>query len=172
MSAWFSPSTPDTIKPEPWLSDAATEKLFGCLSFDMDVLEHGAGGSTLWLAKYVRSVTAYENDADWFRGIAALAPENVTLVMWDKPQPPTLKRKFDLILIDGMPIETRAAWCKKAISWVHPGGVIVLDNCNRPHYEAERELLRSRCAKFETINDKNGLYLNTEFYFMPGRKRE
>jgi predicted O-methyltransferase YrrM len=83
-------------------------------------------------------------------------------------------QQFDLLLIDGEPVEDRAEWLKAAPTTVKPGGWVVLDNANRPEYEKERKHLQTYAAEFETFNGNEGgtLYLVTEFYKMPSPAEE
>jgi len=53
----------------------------------------------------------------------------------------------------------------KPIQHTMPGGVFVLDNFNRPEYQAEREALEKRHRHLE-FRFSFGLYLNTQFFFI------
>ncbi len=161
---WWKPSPPAEIPAKPWLSPAVIEYLETIIKPEWDILEHGCGGSTLWFAQRCKSVTAYESDPDFAAAIRGRAPSNAKIVSWAKPNAPTLKTRFDLLLIDGEPIETRGPWITAALRLVKPGGVIVLDNYNRPEYETERLALQAQCDHTE-IHYKVGLYLNTQFLF-------
>ena len=164
-SAWWKPSPPGEVQSTPWLSPQVTEYLAGLLNEGMKVLEHGCGGSTLWLSARVDSVTSVESDPDWFAEIAKRAPKNVKPILWMAGGVPALEPPYDLLLIDGEPVEDRAAWIVKAPGLVRPGGVIVLDNYNRPEFERERKALEERC-QFVTFHAPVGMYLNTEFFFL------
>lgn len=168
MTTWYFPGKPADLHPTVWMCDEAIDLLSRLLRPEMDVLEHGSGGSTLWLSERVKSVTAYENDLDWFNAVKLAAGENTKVIYWDRPNPPNLNRKYDIILIDGEPLEVRGAWCKKAIKHIAPGGVIVLDNCNREQYAAEREMLQGLAERTVTIDAGVGRYLKTDFFFMAG----
>jgi predicted O-methyltransferase YrrM len=161
---WWKPSPPEDIPARPWLSPAVIEYLETLIKPEWDILEHGCGGSTLWFAQRCKSVTAYESDPDFAAAIRGRAPENVKIVSWSKPKPPALKKQFDLLLIDGEPIETRGPWIDAATRLVKPGGIIVLDNYNRPEYKQSRLALENICL-FREFNSGIGLYLNTEFFY-------
>ena len=163
MSDWWLPSKPENLQPIPWLSPDATAKLAGLVQPGWRVLEHGSGGSTLWLAARVEHVTAVEDDPDWYQAVSRQMPANVKLMSWSKTTVPPRLGRFDLLLIDGS-VPARAAWIKAALRLVKPGGIIVLDNYNRPEYETERLALQAQCDHTE-VHYKVGLYLNTQFLF-------
>ena len=162
MDTWFKPSKPEDIKPIPWLGKKVIEYLESILTKDMDVLEHGSGGSTLWFASRVKRVTACEHDSAWKTEIQKQAPENVVLM---DARIPEKSVPFDLFLIDGEPIQNRAEWIQWATYLVKPGGWIVLDNANRPEYAKEREELAQKAKLIKRFDCNNGTqYLVTEFY--------
>lgn len=163
MSNWFSPTVPARVKPFPWLAPKAIEYFESLLTPDMEVMEHGAGGSTLWLAERVKYVTSIEHDLDWYAILRKRVPSNVTLVvglgvLYVKP--------VDLLFIDGEPVERRADWISAAAQLVKPGGYVVLDNANRPEYEKERQRMRQQFTEIHVVDSNYGgfLYLKTEFY--------
>ncbi len=166
MSLWFSPTVPARVKPIPWLHADATLYLENLLTPDMEILEFGAGGSTLWFAERVKHVTSVEDDPDWYAVLKRRIPQNVTLisgygVLYVAP--------VDLLMIDGEPVEQRAAWIASAPRLVKPGGYIVLDNANRPEYSREREALQSHARLIHTVDSNlrekiRTDYLITEFY--------
>jgi hypothetical protein len=166
MTAWYQRSTPDQIKPLPWLAPRVVAHLESILRPEWHVIEHGSGGSTLWFAERVKFVTSFENDTDWEREVERNTPPNVAVVSGF----PGADRKCDLLLIDGEPVETRAEWIQWANALVRPGGWVVLDNANRPEYATERGWLQSVCENYETFdcNEANTKYLVTEFYKMKG----
>jgi predicted O-methyltransferase YrrM len=148
--------------PYPWLHPAAVEYLEQLLQPDWWVLEHGAGGSTLWLAERVKHLVSVEHDPAWTLKVRELAPANVIIVSY---LPDFESHTYDLFFIDGERME-RAACLKAAHLLVKPGGWIVLDNANRPEYAEERAGLKQH-AKLEARFDNNiprSLYFVTEFY--------
>jgi len=158
---WSNPSKPKDIKPIPWLSDTATLALDARLRDDMTVIEFGGGGSTLWIAERVKQVITFENDSDWARAIKSQAPENVRVIasgLWDGVE------DADLLFVDGEPVELRGQWLNDAANILHPYGLLVLDNYNRPEYAKEREALRDLFELEYQANSPYGLYLNTEFW--------
>jgi predicted O-methyltransferase YrrM len=139
----------------------------------MRVLEHGAGGSTLWLAERVKVVVSIEHDLKWREQVRQLAPANVVMltalpepVRQVSGEPDTMPlRDYDLLFIDGERME-RGKCLKMTHLYVKPSGWVVLDNANRPEYAEEREGLR-KYAKLKARFDNNipcSKFFVTEFW--------
>jgi predicted O-methyltransferase YrrM len=162
-SVWFTPTVPARVKPIPWLHPLAIEYLETLLRPDMEILEHGAGGSTLWFAERVKHVTAVEDNFRWYDVLSKRIPANVTLLMGKGV---VYLAPVDLLFIDGEPVETRGAWIDAAARLVKPGGYLILDNANRQEYLLEREKMRNTFTLLKHINGNSGgtLHLVTEFY--------
>ena len=158
---WYSRSSPEQIRPVPWLSSGAIQELEKRLRSFMTVMEHGGGGSTLWLAERVKTVITYETDSDWARVLKGAAPPNVIIrqeFFWNGSE------KADLLIVDGEPVETRSSWLLDASDILNNGGYLVLDNYNRPEYERERNGLWDMFVREAEVNSPVGMYLNTEFW--------
>lgn len=166
---WWQPSKPNQIKPIPWLHPEVIRYLERLLHPDWTVIEHGSGGSTLWLAERVKRVFSFENGADWLREVEKLAPKNVFVAACPRGFTPSMLSLSHLLLIDGEPVEGRAQWLTVAKELVLPGGWVVLDNCNRPEYEAERVALQNYAEYHVYFHTSRGgqKYLNSEFYKLP-----
>jgi predicted O-methyltransferase YrrM len=165
-SKWYQPSRPTDIKPIPWLAPEAIVYLEGILKPEFEVIEHGAGGSTLWFAERVKCVLAFENDPDWERQVERQVSPTKAAVVSGFPNPQA-GPQYDLLLIDGEPVQHRAKWLTAAPSLVKPGGWIVLDNANRPEYKTEREGLKQFATLVYTVNSNASThhqYLVTEFW--------
>jgi predicted O-methyltransferase YrrM len=170
---WWQPSPSSEIKPVPWLSPAVIQHLENLVQPDWTILEHGSGGSTLWFAARCKFVAAYENNLDWYAIMQdhLKGKSNHSLSPLGS-RPPTGAAEyidFDLLLIDGEPVEDRCKWIAAAPQLVKPGGWVVLDNANRPEYAKERQHLQAYAAEFQTFDGNEGgtKYLVTEFYRMP-----
>ena len=160
---WWKPSKPGEVRDTPWLHPDAIAYLAGILSPDFTVIEHGSGGSTLWLAERVKLVWAFESDPDWQAVISKRARTNTKVFSADAA--PTIFVRgmtFDLVLIDGEPLESRCAWIEAAPK-LAPHGWVVLDNANRPQYAAQRATL-SQLAELEYRSPLVGNHLVTEFW--------
>lgn len=157
---WWQPS--NEMRTEPWISPKAIEVLEGLLSDDMTVCEFGGGGSTVWLSKRVKNVVTFENNPRWAKYIRDMKLGNVSVI--DTGQIPG--GDYDLLFLDGEPLDLRRDWIKASLGIVKKGGIIVLDNANRPEYAKEREWLGQNATLFCRVDANEGRtkYLVTEFY--------
>lgn len=164
---WQRKPNPKDIEPYPWLGPAVVERLEGLLERGWSVVEHGSGGSTLWFAGRVKSVTAYESNSDWYAVVKDQAPANARVVNRGLYRG---DEQADLLLIDGEPVGDRAAWAMVATQIVRPGGWVVLDNCTFPQLVEARAYLREIAAEYETIDCNVGgsEHQVTEFYRLHG----
>lgn len=153
----------------PWLSDTVVDFLDRYVKKDHSVFEWGSGGSTVYLADKVRSIISVENDPEWHKQITdslrSSDNANVILVSPDSgtcqdimnldacaSYAKTLRHKifrsyvheidnhegqFDLIIVDG---RARISCLKLAQSRVKIGGVILLDDSQRPRYKPGKDL--------------------------------
>lgn len=164
---WWQPSSPSAdLKPIPWLAPDVILYLENIIQPDFEVLEFGAGGSTLWFAERVKTVISEEKNFDWAMAIKKKAPINVSIFYVHHLITPQTRLYYDLLLIDGEPVTKRAKWITDAPQLVKPDGWIVLDNANRPEYAQEREWLGLAADLVQTFNGNQGVtkYLVTEFY--------
>lgn len=168
MQDWWTPRKPtDEIRATPWLHPAAVLYLNSLIKPDWRILEHGAGGSTLWFAERAASVVSIEASQEWREAIRAVAPSNVTLLA----HLPPVAREYDLMLIDGLR-EERPMMIRLSRLYVKPGGVIVLDNAIHQEFAAERLALQKYCRAHISIdaNPPGAHYCVTDFYRVPGDK--
>jgi hypothetical protein len=119
--------------PVPWYTYPANDFLAAQRYEGRDILEFGAGHSTLWWAGRARSVTSFEADADWTAYLSKLVPGNVTLHnarTFDQIDEILQGRRFDLIIVDGpdTPILGRQGCAERAPGWMAKDGGIILDN--------------------------------------------
>lgn len=172
MAKWWQPTgRNEEIRPIPWFGQPAIDYLASIVTPDMEVIEHGSGGSTLWLSDKVKSVVSYEYDQDWYdfvRGTAdKLNRNNINVKLWtSNVLPNVVPDSCDLLIIDGEPVINRRLWIAAAHWIVREGGYVVLDNANRPEYEIEHDAMRrdfEDCTIFN-CNEVGTKYLVTEFY--------
>lgn len=168
MSKWWMPSQSQEIKPMPWLAPAVIDNLTKIVKPHFRVLEHGCGGSTLWFAERVNSVLSFDKKKEWCDIVnAKVNPDRaMVFVGLDDMKSGGFTDKFDLILIDGEPVEDRAMWLRHAPNLVKNGGWVVLDNANRPEYATERAWMQQQAKEYKTFDGNEGgtRYLVTEFY--------
>ena len=94
----------------------------------LNLLELGAGGSTIYFSKFFKSVTSYETNPVWYNTLLSEIPNNVNLVKVDSILK-ALKGKnlhnFDVILIDAG--ENRAKIARRIANGKYKG-IIFFDN--------------------------------------------
>lgn len=168
--SWWEPSTPENFQPVPWLHPAATLYLESLLRRGMVVIEHGCGGSTLWFASRCKELHSYEVNEAWFHVVVnkVKARENVFVhLRSDPPIFPDLQA--DLLFIDGNGTD-RPQWIRAAEKLVKPGGIVVVDNSNRPQYGIPLLKLAEHCT-FETViiaYTPQGKQVETAFFRIKG----
>jgi hypothetical protein len=158
---WWEPRSPDEVEKTPRLHRDAIIYFDEILRPEFSVLEHGSGGSTLWLAERVAHVVTIEHSLEWSLKIRELAPTNVTILA-TIPDPGSF---YDVFFIDGERAK-RGPCLLAARGLVKPGGWVVLDNSNRPEYAAERAEF-AKCAHLVKRYDRNveiSKYFVTEFW--------
>ena len=129
-------------EPMPWITYPCIdylEHIFKEMNLRrVNLLEYGAGWSTLWWAHRCGKVYSIEHDEKWYNYISAIAPDNVTmryvslLPRADYAQYPlNFGVNFEILVIDG---RNRALCAKFAPSVLTPNGVIIFDNADREKY--------------------------------------
>jgi predicted O-methyltransferase YrrM len=164
-AAWLRARTGRT--PErPWIVPAAIGWLRRRIRADWSVLELGAGRSTVWFARRTRSVLSFEDNEFWAdetRGrLRELGLENVELrqlaVERFAAEVEALSdESFDLVVVDFLeaPAVTRIDVLKPTMKKVKPGGLLLLDDSDRPGYAEAFELLEGwRFRKFVGVKDE------------------
>jgi hypothetical protein len=108
------------------------------LDKSMDILEFGAGFSTLFFMSRVGTVTSIEHHAGWIAQLQPQLEANVTLVptSLDSADLYTAfltnnQKRFDFILVDG---RHRVESFRRALPHLNESGVIVLDDSDRERY--------------------------------------
>lgn len=137
-----------------YTSDKEKEFLLTHVNKNIDMLEYGSGGSTVFLQDKVKSITSIEHDSSWFNetkkhlsdnvSYYLLAPDNLN---WEQQYdnhnrknskgddgsfedfaqyvtfPVSLKKKFDLIFVDG---RARLSCAFVARSLLKDGGKLLI----------------------------------------------
>lgn len=173
MSEWWHSKTPNAITPHLWLSPEAVAFLDSIDRPEWNVLEHGAGGSTLWFAKRCNWVLSIETNKKWYLKLLEMTGEykKMSVILADESIAsfipytvrPAVKWRFDFLMIDGEPIADRIIWAKHAQNLVHPGGWVCFDNCNRPEFTEAREYLRSISDEVVTFDGNQLTPVHTQF---------
>lgn len=126
----------------PWLTEKAISFLDEFLNKNPDakILEFGCGGSTIWFSKKTSKLVSIEHDKEWYNSVKSYIENNaecnqVDMRLIDRPYYGICDQFpddfFDLILVDG---RDRVKCVEKSIRILKKGGVLMLDNAERPWY--------------------------------------
>jgi len=136
MSKWQS---------TPRFALAMIQFLDRIITKDIDILETGAGASTVWLAKRAKSVLSYEHDPKWYALVVSKLREeglqNCELIhdpLYPERGINPNFRSFDIVIIDG---RGRIKSMETTCHLLKSGGYLILDDAERTRYRAGRELL-------------------------------
>lgn len=166
--------TPDiTGRPdEPWWTRQAITWMDEYLTKDMNVVEWGAGSSTLWLAQRVGYVTTMEHDDKWSDFVSKALREANMPDRWQLLGRPlcslyvseaiayAVKRgEVNAVIVDG---RMRVNCCERAMNVLMPGGILLLDNAERKEYAKARALL----SRWPVIETNNGIW-HTNIWIKP-----
>lgn len=125
----------------PWLTYSFIHFLELRLNKNFDVFEYGCGNSTIWFAQRVNSIDAVEGDMIWFEKVSRSLPQNAKVSFQEVKENENgnyakaiaaTKKLYDLVLVDG---RDRNNCIKNAQQYLKPGGVLILDNSDRPDYQ-------------------------------------
>ena len=169
----------------PWINALALRFLRRIIQPEWNVFEFGSGRSTLWYAEHAASVVALESAPDWHAQVHHMVSRyaHATVELLPARQFPSRvamepDNTFDLIVVDGpdqdesgrdLPPELDRTGCVvAALSKLRPGGVLLLDNSDRPRYRRIDATLadwhRVRLSGFST---RPLTPLETTFYQKP-----
>jgi predicted O-methyltransferase YrrM len=149
----------------PWIVPAAIGWLRRRIRPDWSVLELGAGRSTPWFARRAARVLSFEDNEFWVdetrRRLRELGIDNVDLRLGAVEELPTSLEAlpaggFELVVVDFLesPGMTRVQALPAAMERVKPGGLLVLDDSDRPGYAEAIEILAGwRFRKFVGVKD-------------------
>lgn len=121
-------------EPVPWYTYPAIEYLRQVDLSEKTVFEYGAGQSTLFWAAAAKRVVSVEEDEQWYGTLASRLPANCELILeTDLATYPHVitryRHGFDIIVVDGAARgRTRLKCSRAALSYLRPGGFIILDN--------------------------------------------
>jgi predicted O-methyltransferase YrrM len=128
----------DSIKFEsPWMTPNSVDFLVKNLKANMNVLEIGAGGSTLFFSRRCRHVTAIELDRQYYdilrKNISEKNLQNKISLEYIPPENvmsrlESLNSRFDVISIDhGVHVPSRSE-CFNKVVHLWTGKILVIDN--------------------------------------------
>ena len=135
--------------PIPWFTYPIIDFISDRLSKDLEILEFGAGNSTLFFAQRVKTVVSIEHNEKWYKKISQLSPQNVKIILESNlhnysKKASVLNKKFDVIIIDG---EKRNSCIINSVALLSESGVIVLDDSEREEYRSGISYLRQNNFK-------------------------
>lgn len=134
------------------------------LSPECNVLEYGSGGSTLEIAKHVKTLYSVEHDKNWYDKVKQLIPPNVILHYVPRNKVEAVGHdgteedykdyihapidlypqiKFDVIFIDG---RARPHCAKKAVGLLKENGIILIHDYRHPQEQYRR-------YEYETVEE-------------------
>ena len=173
MAYWADPNNGNFEKRIPWLHPAVVWYLSTLLDETKTVLEYGCGGSTLFFADHCKNVTSVETKKPWVDEMEKVRPPNAQVIFKPTRGLPTFDHTFDIMLVDGDPVEWRADYIMAAPEIVTDGGVCVVDNYNRPEYADAIDWLKlhTQHSIFFNVNPPNHKYTCTAFFLIYGGKR-
>jgi predicted O-methyltransferase YrrM len=172
----------------PWFSYAAIDFLTAFLRPQMHVFEYGTGGSTLFFARKVRTVTSTEDNILWLQKVkerlTQAALTNVVLQhrQFDSKNPVNFEssdylhsipaREFDVIVVDGTEefigqknaVQVRPTCFHHAESFIRPGGVIVVDD-SWCYPELRRANRAKECRTFKSVGPSRPGVTSTDIFF-------
>ncbi len=126
--------------PIPWNTYPFIKFIEPRLKDHFNIFEYGCGNSTIWYSKRVKSITAVENDKDWYEKIKMRLPENAQVIYKElkyggeySMEIVNHKEQFDIIIIDGRDRENSI---KNSIIKLKKEGIIIFDNSERDQYRA------------------------------------
>jgi predicted O-methyltransferase YrrM len=141
----------EALRPVPWLTEGAIEFLESYLKEkpNAKILEFGSGASTVWLAAKCGLLISVDHSQKWHEIVKneihhSGKNKHVKLLLRERPYF-TLANKFqdeyfDLVLIDG---RDRVGCIQASIPKLKPGGILLLDNSERPRYTSGIKLMDS-----------------------------
>ncbi len=138
-------------EPLAWYNYSFLKFLDNRLSADLEVFEYGAGNSTLWYAKRVKSVKSVENDKKWVDLLTPKLPKNAKVVFQEIDEKQKYQqeinaenKKYDIVVVDG---RRRNDCTILAIHYLTQKGIIILDNAERADYTPAKDFLKNQGFK-------------------------
>lgn len=156
---------------QPWLVSESIDFIFDRLNDRSIVFEYGSGSSTFWFSKIVDKVYSVDHDHSWVNQLNSLIADhgisNISLslmscemryildidseteeqyVNYSKTIKNTGISLFDVILVDGV---ARSLCIEESIPYLKKGGMLIIDNAERPAYHKAIEKIPASWNKYE-----------------------
>lgn len=147
---------PSTGLVLPWYTKSFLDELVTWDLTGMKVFEYGGGASTIWWNKRAKRVFTVDNNEQIFESlIKHIGKESVMMYtpIENKMQYVNYVYgphgdKFDIIIIDGDPVEWRDDCVKPALDCLKPGGKLIIDNWDQPSVWVPSDETRALLAKY------------------------
>lgn len=168
-----------SVPERPWIVPAAVGWLGRRIRRDWSVLELGSGRSTLWLGRRAGQVLTFEDNEYWHdrasERIAEAGLENVELRHLSVERfaaeiDGLPNESFNLVVVDFLesPVAERVEAVRAARSKVRPGGLLLLDDSDRPGYAEAYELLADWTERrFTGVKDEYPQVCETTIFHRP-----
>jgi predicted O-methyltransferase YrrM len=145
------------------------------LTSEMSVFEYGSGYSTLYFASRVRTVASVEHSEEWRDSLLGELPDNATVMFRERDSDGAYCRAihdgsdpYDVVVVDG---RDRVNSLKQSIDRLSPGGVVLLDDSNRPAYSAAHDHARAagfRALHFQGLKPRGKIMDESTLFYRDG----
>jgi hypothetical protein len=168
---------------QPWWSRKALDYVADTVRGAAQVFEYGSGGSTLWLLDLGCKVVSVEHDELWFQEVARTGAGASVLL-----RPPSARgliasdaaegffdtyvsaicdqsnRSLDLVIVDG---RARVECVRAALPKIKSGGMLLLDDSDRPRYSEAFQLVGSPGRQFRGLKPHEITVCETTIWEIP-----
>lgn len=126
---------PETGLVLPWYTKSFLDELVTWDLSNKVVFEYGAGASTLWWNKKCKKLYGVESNADYHAAVTGIIGNDAVIMLPNQMDVEGYansikycREQFDIIIIDGDPVEWRDACIVAAIKHIKNNGIIICDN--------------------------------------------
>lgn len=138
--------------PIPWLTYPFLYFIEPRLNKDLTMFEYGAGNSTIWFSKRLKSIKSVEHNKDWFNNLLSILPDKSNLIFQEDSidglyakEILVENKKYDIVLVDA---NDRYNCAKYALEALSENGVIILDNTERAEYKEIYDLITAKGFRY------------------------
>lgn len=187
---------PPYMASKPWIVHRAFLDLESKIRPDMQVLEFGSGGSTLYLADKVASIYSIEHDEKWFdqihnelekyanvthllvrpekkqgkpeyRSINGLFTQGLDFEKYAHAADHLPNESIDLLIIDG---RVRPQCLINSLGKLKKGGILLFDNAERASYQPviQQQLKGWNSSRYTGVTVFDAFFNTTDIYIKPG----
>lgn len=148
----------------PWYTKSFLDELVTWDLKDKVVFEYGAGASTLWWDKKAKRVFAVESNMQYLEAVRAKVDEmgiyyactkETYLKFISKPG-----IQFDIVVVDGEPVEWRDECVERALKYLKPGGKLIIDNWLQPSVWMANEEMQQLLSQYPVKVYRQGNHID------------